>query len=179
MSKALLKIVGITTFLAVLFCAGFVFFYGKLQQPQSEAADSSKSFINKPLPAAHLVDMAGANVDEQVRKGRVVLVFVTPECQACLVEGEFLKTLLDRRRDVTFFGVVPFGKTIESEQASKKLFPFQVFYDDGDSLVQAIGINRVPVKIFLEDGIIKKGWIGAALSDRARMSFTEWLDGLE
>ena len=181
MSKALIKIVGITGFLAILFCVGFVYFYGKIQQSQSEtAADPSKSFINKPLPAARLVDLAGANVDEQIiRKGRVVLVFVTPECQACLVEGKFLKTLLGRRNDITFFGVVPFGKTIESQQVAEEMFPFKVFYDDTNALVQAIGINRVPVKIYLEDGIIKKGWIGAALSDRAKTSFTQWLDGLE
>jgi len=182
MSKALIKVVRISVLLAVIFCAGFVFFYSKIQRSQSEVAapDPSKSFINKPLPAARLVDMAGANVDEQtIRKGRVVLVFVTPECNACLVEGKLLKTLLDRRSDVTFFGVVPFGKTIESQQAAEEMFPFKVFYDDSNTLVQAIGINKVPVKIFLEDGIIKKGWIGAALSDRARTSFTEWLDGLE
>ena len=180
MSKVFIKIVAITAFLAVLFCAGFVFFYGRLQQSPAEAPDSSKSFINKPLPAARLVDQAGVKLDEQlIRRGRVVLVFVTPECQACLLEGEFLKTLLGRRADVTFLGIVPFGKTIESESAATKMFPFKVFYDDGNTLVQAIGINRIPVKIFLEDGIIKKGWIGAALSDRAKTSFIEWLDGLE
>jgi hypothetical protein len=180
MSKALVRIIGITLFLAVLFCAGFVFFYDRIQRSQSADPDSSKSFINKPLPTARLVEMTGVNVDEQIiRKGRVVLVFVTPECEACLVEGRFLKTLLGRRSDVTFFGVVPFGKTIGSQQAAEKMFPFKVFYDDSNILAQAIGINRVPVKIFLDDGIIKKGWIGAALSDKAKTSFTDWLDGLE
>jgi hypothetical protein len=41
-----------------------------------------------------------------------------------------------------------------------------------------MGINRVPVKVFLENGIIKKGWIGAAQTDEAKSSFTEWLDSL-
>ena len=58
------------------------------------------------------------------------------------------------------------------------MFPFRIFYDEGDSFVSTMGINRVPVKVFLEDGIIKKGWIGAALTDQAKQSFVEWLDGV-
>jgi hypothetical protein len=41
-----------------------------------------------------------------------------------------------------------------------------------------MGINRVPVKVFLEDGIIKRGWIGAAQTEQAKSSFTEWFDSL-
>lgn len=94
------------------------------------------------------MDTSGTNVDEGVlRKGRVVLVFVTPECDACMVESDFLRTILDRRKDVTFFGLIPFGKRLSTE-ASQKIFPFQVFYDDGDALVSSIGINKVPVKNF-------------------------------
>jgi len=44
--------------------------------------------------------------------------------------------------------------------------------------VRSMGINRVPVKVFLENGIIKKGWIGAAMTDQSQRSFLEWFDSL-
>jgi peroxiredoxin len=184
MSKRFIAIVGVIFFLAAVFCAGFVFFYNRIQRTKAEAkaeaaSDSPKSLINKPLPQAQLVDARGAKVDEHVlRTGRVILVFVTTDCDACATEGKFLQTLVDRRKDVTFYGLVPFGTRPDSPDDAEKMFPFKLFYDEENSFVQTMGINRVPVKVFLEDGIIKKGWIGAAQTDKAKSSFTEWLDGL-
>jgi hypothetical protein len=179
MSKRWISIAGVSFFLIAIFCVGFVFFYHRIQRTQIEASDTSKSLIDKPLPHAQLVDVYGATVNEQVlRRGRVILVFVTPDCEACATESKFLQTLLGRRKDVTFYGLVPFGKHPDSPELAAKIFPFTVFYDEGNSFVATMGINRVPVKVFLEDGIIKKGWIGAALTDKAKASFIDWLDKL-
>ena len=179
MSKRWLSIAGVIFFLIAVFCAGFVFFYHRIQRSQPAAQDSSKSLINKPLPHAQLLDIYGSKVDEQVlRRGKVILVFVTPECDACLAESKFLQTLLSKRTDVSFYGLVPFGEPPASPDVLEKTFPFKVFYDEGNQFVYTMGINRVPVKVFLEDGIIKKGWIGAALTDQAKASFKEWFDTL-
>lgn len=178
MLKRCLSLTGVAVFLALAFCAGFAFFYHQNRRPQAEAAES-KSLINKPLPHAQLVDTRGSSVDEQVlRTGKVVLVFVTTDCDACGTESKFLQTLMDKRKDVTFYGLVPFGKRSDTGAVAEKIFPFKVFYDESNSFVSSMGINRVPVKVYLEDGVIKKGWIGAALSDEAKNSFVEWLDGL-
>lgn len=189
MSKRLLTIAGVFFFLAAVFCGGFVFFYNRIQRTNAEAAtatasksapDPSKSLINKPFPQAKLIDVRGAKIDEQVlRTGRVIVVFVTPDCDACATEGKFLQTMVGRRKDVTFYGLVPFGGPPDSPDEVEKKFPFKVFYDENDSFVQSMGINRVPVKVYLENGIIKKGWIGAVQTEQARSSFTEWLDGLQ
>jgi hypothetical protein len=188
MSKRWISIAGVSFFLVVVFCVGFVFFYNRIQRSRAEASDASippiksdapKSLIDKPLPHAQLVDADGSRVDEQfLRTGRVVFVFVTTDCDACAAEGKFLQTLLGRRRDVTFYGVVPFGRRPNSPDLAGKMFPFTVFFDEGNSYVSAMGINRVPLKVYLEDGIIRKGWIGAAITDKAKASFLEWLDGL-
>jgi len=178
MSKRWISIAGIIFFLLAVFCAGFAFFYNRIQRSEPVAPGGSKSLINKPLPHAQLLDISGSKVDEQVlRRGRVILVFVTPECDACQAESKFLQTLLGRRKDVNFYGLVPFGAP-PAPNVTENTFPFRVFYDEGNSFVSTMGINRVPVKVFLEDGIIKKGWIGAALTDQARTSFEEWFDGL-
>lgn len=179
MSKRWISIAGVFFFLAAVFCAGLVLFYNRIQRSQAVPPDASKSFVNKPFPHAQLVDVYGSKVDEQIlRRGRVVLVFVTTDCDACQKETKFLQTLLGRRKDVAFYGLVPFGTHPNSPDVAEKMFPFRIFYDEGDSFVSAMGINRVPVKVYLEDGIIKKGWIGAALTDQAKQSFVEWLDGV-
>jgi len=182
MYPRLFSIAVVVLFLVAVFCGGFLFFSNRMQQRlQAEAADASrrKSLIDKPFPHAQLVDVHGLRVDEQkLRTGRVIVVFVTPDCDACLSESKFLQTLFGRRKDVSFYGLVPFGKHPDNPDVAKKTFPFEVFYDENNAFVGTMGINRVPVKVFLEDGIITKGWIGAALTDAAKQSFIEWLDGL-
>lgn len=182
MSKRWLTIAGVLLFLIVVFCAGFAFFYYRIRQAQdaqSKPVASSGSLINQPLPQANLTDVYGSKVDEQViRKGKVVVVFVTADCDACATESKFMGTLLGRRQDVRFYGIIPFGARPKSPAEAEKNFPFRVFYDESNSLVITMGLNRMPVKVFLEDGIIKKGWIGAALTDQAKQSFVSWLDSL-
>jgi hypothetical protein len=181
MPKRWLSIAGIIFFLLAVFCAGFVFFYTRMQRSQAEAPQPrpSKSLIDRPFPPAQLVDLNGSAVDEQIlRTGRVVIVFITTDCDACATESKFLEPLVGRRSDVTFYGLVPFGPRPKSPAAAEKMFPFKIFFDQENSFIATMGINRVPVKVFLEDGIIKKGWIGAAITEKDQKSFIEWLDTL-
>src|SRR5215213_4324771 len=172
MSKRWLSIAGLIFFFLLVFCAGFAFFYTRIQRSQAEAPRPPKSLIDKPFPHAQLSDVNGAAVDDEIlRAGRVVIVFVTTDCDACANEGRFLEPLVSRRNDVRFYGLVPFGPRLKSPEAAGKMFPFRIFYDDGGSLVMTMGINRVPVKVFLENGVIKKGWIGAALTEKDQKSF--------
>jgi peroxiredoxin len=190
MSKRWISIAGVIFFLLVVFCAGFFFFYNRIQRSRAEskvetieasaAPEPPKSLINTPFPQAQLVDADGARADDQIlRRGKVVVVFVTMDCDACETESKFLQTVLDRRKDVAFYGILPFGPRPESAEAAAQKFPFKVFHDQNDSFVFSMGINRVPVKVYLEDGIIKKGWIGAVRTDQGKMSFVNWLDSLQ
>jgi thiol-disulfide isomerase/thioredoxin len=100
-----------------------------------------------------LFDIYGSKVDEQIlRRGRVVVVFVALDCDACMTESKFLETLVSRQRDITFYGLFPFGKPPDTPKIVENKFPFKVFYDEGSSYVLGLGMNRVPVKVFLEDG---------------------------
>lgn len=181
MPKRWLSIAGVIFFLLAVFCGGFVFFYTRMQRSQAVAPQPrpSKSLIDKPFPHSQLVDVNGSAVDEQIlRTGRVVVVFVTTDCDACASESKFLEPLVRRRSDVTFYGLVPFGPRPKSPSDAEKQFPFRIFFDQDGSFMATMGINRVPVKVFLEEGIIKKGWIGAAITDDDQKSFVEWLDAL-
>lgn len=158
----------------VVFCAGFVFFYARNQQ---NAAAKGPVDSGKSLPSAQLIDESNQMLGEsELRKGKFVLVFVTSDCDACRKESEFLKGLVGKRSDVTFYGVVSFGDMESSLQEAKGKFPFKVYYDRGFQLAGQLGIKRVPIKIFVENGIIKKSWGGATIEDKAKADFVQWLD---
>src|SRR5215207_673829 len=141
MSKRWISIAGVIFFLLVVFCAGFFFFYNRIQRSlaqskvetiEASAPEAPKSLINTPFPQAQLVTLDGSKADEQIRKGKVVVVFVTMDCDACETESKFLQTVVDRRKDVAFYGIVPFGPRPESADAAAQKFPFKIFYDQND-----------------------------------------------
>ncbi|MBV9925481.1 MAG: redoxin family protein [Acidobacteria bacterium] len=168
----------IAAMLTVLFCTSFVFFYNRAQQKAQEPA--LKVPAQKPLPETHLVDSTDATFDDNsLRHGKVVLVFVTPDCSACAKEAQFLKTAVGKRNDITFYGVIPYGDKKSSLEAAAGKFPFKVFFDEDFRLTGKLGINRVPIKIFLEDGVIKKVWDGATIKEQAQESFNQWLATVE
>lgn len=136
-----------------------------------------QSAINKPLPEARLVDIKGEPLaDESLRRGKVVLVFTNTKCGACLTEADFLRRVIGKRPDISFYGVA----TLESKDAwlnaSEELFPFKTFYDDEGMLTQNLGITRMPIKMFLEDGVVKETWGGASKNEDVQADFIEWVE---
>ncbi len=178
MKTQLKWIVALALVFTSLFCASFVFFYHRAQKQLPTPIATAAA--GKPLPEAHLIDLADAQLDEQMlRRGKVILVFVTPQCSACEKEGQFLQTVVNQRKDVSFYGVVSYGEKKEALEAANRKFPFKVFYDEGFHLAGKLGIHRVPIKIFLEDGLIRKAWGGATTDAPAKLAFTQWLENLQ
>jgi thiol-disulfide isomerase/thioredoxin len=132
--------------------------------------------LDKSLPEARLVNRAGLKLEDNLlRQGKVVLVFVTPTCKPCLSEGEFLRTIDDRGDgDIRFYGIVSFGDEKISLKVAEEVFPFEVFYDQESLLARGLNINRVPIKIFLEDGIIRDVWDGSSKTEEAKAEFRDW-----
>ena len=176
MSKQIKWAIGLTLGFTLLFCASFVFFFQRAQQkaaaPAKEPVGSGKA-IGKPLPLARFVDSSDQILDDQtIRNGKVILVFGTPDCDACKREAQFLKTV------VRFYGVISYGDKKSSLLAAEQVFPFKVFFDEKGQLASALGINRVPIKIFLVNGIIQKAWGGATVDENAKLAFSQWLTNL-
>jgi thiol-disulfide isomerase/thioredoxin len=133
--------------------------------------------VNKPLPEAHLVDLDGKTLpDESLRKGKVVLIFVNPTCVPCNKEAEFLAPLLKKRQDISFYGVATLGDKEPSLTKAAELFAFKTFYDEGGLLTTKLGITRMPIKVFLEDGVLKESWGGASKSAEVQADFVRWLE---
>ena len=174
--KKSIWIAGIAILFTLTFCLGFVFFYAR-EKEKAEAGTRPAS--GKPLPPAELVDAENQLLpDSALRKGRVVLVFVTADCDACLRESQFLRPLVGKRDDVPFYGVISFGDPNEALRDAKDKFPFKVFYDKNLALAGELGIKRVPIKLYLEDGVIKKSWGGATIEESKQAEFVSWLENL-
>jgi hypothetical protein len=58
-------------------------------------------------------------------------------------------------------------------QAKYALAPF---YDRGSNLSRSLDIYEVPIKVFLEDGVIKKVWLEATSSEQKQAEFKAWLN---
>lgn len=172
-SKKLIWISSLAILFVLVFCAAFVVFYTR--NVNNKAAQGPVNSGNS-LPSADLVNESNQPLaDSQLKSGRVVLVFISADCDACMKESEFLKDLVSKRPDVRFYGVISFGDMERSLREAKQKFPFEVFYDRGFKLARQLGINRVPIKIFVDNGIIKKSWGGATVDEDKKADFVRWL----
>jgi peroxiredoxin len=170
----------ITGVVIVLFCGGFVYFYN-LFTTRSMAARSifSTSALGSPLPPVRLLGASGTELSlPDLKNGKAVLVFVTPECGYCMKEGQFLSTMMALRKDIRFYGVIPFGADSSVLKSSEGKFPFEVYFDEAGALRKALGIRGVPIKLYVENGIVKKGWSGATENNGQATEFKKWLESL-
>ncbi|HLG17340.1 MAG TPA: redoxin family protein [Blastocatellia bacterium] len=169
----------------IVFCASFVLFFFFSQRVDPGAGHPSRQRrlrieVGKPIPEGELVDLSDTRLGEDaLRRGKVVLVFLIPHCEPCQREGEFLNTILNRRKDVRFYGVVSFGERQSVLQAAASEFSIKVFYDRDLRIGHSLGINQAPVKVFLKEGIVERFWEGATVEDEDKQSFIKWLDELQ
>jgi hypothetical protein len=171
------KALRIGSIVIAVFCISFFFFYKRAQKNLPPLILTS-AVINRQLPKANLVNISGKLVeDERLRRGKVVLVFMMPDCQPCDWENEFLKTVVDRRKDVSFYCVIPFGDKDSVLKLAQGKYALEPLYDDGSNLAKSLEIYRVPIKVFLEDGIIRRTWFEATVTSEKQTEFKNWLSG--
>ncbi len=166
--------------LVTVFCVSFFFLYQRaLKNSAKEPLILTAEVIDRPLPKANLVDVSG-NVldDEKLRRGKVIVLLTMPDCEPCDQENDFLKNVADKRKDVPFIYIIPFGNKEEILKKAQGKYAFETYFDDGSQLARILEISTVPLKVFLEDGVIKKTWVGATVEPQERTEFEEWLTRL-
>jgi hypothetical protein len=135
--------------------------------------------INQALPPAELVNIFGTRLDDQrLRHGNVVLVFTLTSCKPCDQENEFLKTVISNRKDVSFFYVIPMGVKADVLREAQEKYAFETFFDEGSMLAKKLEVYQVPLKVFLQDGVIKKTWVEATVTAQRQSDFKAWLSSL-
>ena len=165
--------------LIAVFCVTFYVFYKASQKDPSQPQIFTSAVINQPLPDAQLINISGKLLDnENLRRGKVILAFTLPDCPPCDQENEFLKTVVSSRPDVKFFYVIPFGNKDQVLKAAQEKYSFETFLDYGSMLSRSLEIFEVPLKVFVEDGVIKKTWVDPTVTAEGKTAFKEWLTGL-
>jgi len=173
------KTLGGGVILIAIFCLSFFIFYKRTQKALATYLILSPAVINQPLPDARLINLSGQLLDdERLRRGRVVLVFTLNECPACDQENEFLKTAVGNNQKVRFYDVIPFGQKELALKTAQRKYAFETFYDQQSLLSRSLQIYQVPVKIFVEDGIIKRVWLDATIKADDQAAFKQWLNAL-
>jgi peroxiredoxin len=165
--------------LIAVFCVTFYFFYKRAQKNLSQPLILTSAVINQPLPKAELINVSGNLLDDaNLRQGKVILAFTLTNCPPCDKENEFLRAAVNRRPDVKFVYVIPFGNRELVLKAAKEKYSFETFFDDGSMLSRSLQVYEVPLKVFVEDGIIRNTWVEPTVTDQGKAAFNEWLTGL-
>jgi peroxiredoxin len=116
------------------------------------------------LPRARLVSLQTNHDDYQtVTKGKVLLVFVTTDCDACRKElANVSQVVPSLASKVTVYGV-----GIEDRESVKTFIEanpvgFPILLDHGAAILSRLGFKFMPTKVLLQDGIITKIWYGSS-----------------
>lgn len=172
--------VGICVLVTTVFCASFVLLYTRWHRRSRLPAFPAR-LEGQAFPAARFTNLAGSTLDDHLlRTGRVVLTFIAPDCDACDVESQFLRTLVNKRSDIRFYGIIPVGDRKSSLTAASQpnKYPFETYFDDDHVYMRASRAVKVPVKIFLQDGIVRRTWEGASMTEAEKLAFSKWLEDL-
>ena len=178
--RPLTKVLRIGAILIVVFGVSFFFFYKRAKKKNLPTPlILTSAVINQPLPKTNLVNIAGKPLeDEKLRHGKIILVFMMPDCGPCDQENEFLKTVADSRKGVSFFYVIPFGNKNVVLKSAQSKYAREPVYDNGSNVAKTLEIYQVPIKVFLEDGIIKRTWVDATVTPEKQTEFKNWLRDL-
>jgi len=166
----------------VMFCVSFVFLFMYFQSQRQLAAEESPTQKGVPqeipLPEVSFSDANDNKLPEdEIRKGKVVLIFLMTDCHYCESETAFVNQLITKRNDIKFYGIISVGDKKKQLEIASTKYPINVVYDDS-LLFAKLGINRVPIKIYLENGVIKKAWDGASNDETKKAKFISWLEGI-
>jgi len=101
-----------------------------------------------------------------------------PDCNSCDQENEFLKTVVNTDKGVNFIYIIPFGNKEETLKLAHEKYALEPFFDEGSMLARKLQLRQVPIKVFVEDGIIKQTWIDAILTSEEQSDFNHWLNTL-
>jgi hypothetical protein len=152
------------------FAASQYFYFSKSQQRGVHDVYNER-IIGKRLPEAKLIDLNGhALGDNELRSGKVMLVLLSSDCEPCSMEGQFLKTLVNKYSDLRFYGALLFWSDRSLNGVEGK-FPVKLFVDQDMLLQQALEVKALPLKIFLVNGVVIKAWAGTATTPVAREAF--------
>ena len=164
--------------ISVIICGSFAYLYPKLHPTtitKIYPIIMTDAAIGMQLPEGDFIDSDNHVVSSSVLKQeKAVIVAVASNCSACADEVSFLKTVVEKEKNVKFYGLLVYSDPNDLFTRKDK-YPFKVLYDRSENLKNKLGIDRTPIKIFCDHGVIKKVWVGSTTVDPDKKQFTDWL----
>jgi peroxiredoxin len=129
--------------------------------------DSSAS--NSALPKGRMINLqTNQNDYEKLKKGKVLLVFLTRGCDACRKEiPNIVQALPSLAPKMAVYGVYIEERSEVESFVQENQITFPVLLDNGGRIFGALGITLIPAKVLIEDGTIIKTWFGSSPSKSA------------
>jgi peroxiredoxin len=154
----------------VLVALALIILYLAMRPREQQASASNKAFEatsegqKQPLPAyrlATLKDQKELSPDE-LRRGRVLLVFLTTGCGPCIKELDTVTHLYrDAPPDLRIYGV-GIERPAQIETFVKEFdLKFPILIDMSAQLAKSLDIHYFPSTYLIEDGVIIYIWRGA------------------
>jgi peroxiredoxin len=163
------------TALVVLTAAAGFFATRLIAHKHTEAAGTEGAAMG-PVSTTprHLPDyqMVGDDMQEvpadSLRHGRVLLVYLTTNCDPCAQEAGVISRLhRDAPPDLKVYGV-GLEKPAQMATFLKGLdLKFPMLVDVGSQLARSIDVHYFPSKFLVEDGVITKEWRGRTKDEAA------------
>jgi peroxiredoxin len=129
--------------------------------------DSSASSTS--LPKGTMINLQTNQDDyEKLNKGKVLLVFLTTDCDACKIEisniSQALPSLVPKM--AVYAGCIEQRSKVAAF-AQENHIDFPILLDREGSVFTGLDITLFPAKVLLEDGKITKIWFGSSPSKYA------------
>jgi peroxiredoxin len=140
----------------------------RFAQPPKSAAAADLKFKDavvisgEPLPSTELLQLDGRMLPpDTLRKGKVVLVFLTTHCQPCQKEFKILSSVQpSTSAKIKIYGVGVEDRSLIVDFLKENGVGTDVVLDQHAQLMKLLSVKYFPTSFLVEDGIITKTWFG-------------------
>ena len=117
---------------------------------------------NTPLPEISLLEYKTKNAcDQQLRQGKVLLVYLLSSCYGCQKESAVLaESDLLKGETVKVYGIADESEENLMSFARMHNFKFPILLDRESKFRKSLNINYFPANFVINNGIIVKSWFG-------------------
>ena len=120
------------------------------------------NLIGGKLPPANLSATGGEKFSgEDLLKGKVLIMFLSADCEACNAEIRQMAEMYPQiSSQIQVYGINVDPKEKQNALAENKNINFPLLTDEKREFAASLSVKGVPTKFLIEDGIIKKVFLG-------------------
>jgi peroxiredoxin len=155
---------GVIVLPALLGITGTVFVSERIRQHYRFESPESATPSGSLLPRARLINLQTNHDDYQnVTRGKVLLLFVTTDCDACRKElSNVSQVAPGLASKLTVYGVGIEDRASVKNFLAANPINFTFLLDPGAVILSRLGFKLMPTKVLLQNGVITKVWYGSS-----------------